>query len=70
MELNGCANIDMAIQSRKLGYITEEQFIKQVNDQNELLMEYLKEISNMLPKDYEVIKWHDLKEKLKKTKVF
>ena len=65
MELNGCANIDMAIQSRKLGLITEAQFIKQVKEQNELLLEYLKNIADQLPKDCKLILWHELKERLK-----
>lgn len=70
MELNGVANIIMALDLYKRGDIDLDMFLESIDNDSKVLIEYLRHIGNILIEhdlNNKIMYWHEIKAKVLKN---
>ena len=68
MELNGAANIKMILEDYKRGDMPLEDALSNIEEQNDLLLDYLRAVSEVISKRFvlgDLPFWHQIKAKKK-----
>ena len=71
MELNGAANIKMILEDYKRGDMPLEDALSGIEEQNDLLLDYLRAVSEVISKRFvlgDLPFWHQIKAKRKSEK--